>query len=76
MRVNELINSYKSGNLKEIFGSGTAVVVLPIKTFGYKNDDFNLPEIDNPWSLLLKKRLTEIQYDISSEFEDWKFKIN
>ena len=76
VRVNELINSYKHGNLKEIFGSGTAVVVLPIKTFGYKNDDFNLPELDNPWSLLLKKRLTEIQYDISSEFEEWKFKIN
>jgi branched-chain amino acid aminotransferase, group II len=74
--VDELLEAQDSGSLKEIFGTGTAVVILPIKTFGYQNNDFNLPDLDNPWSLELKKKLTDIQYDKSSEYEDWKVKIN
>ena len=74
--VDELLAAHEKGDLKEIFGTGTAVVILPIQTFGYQNNDFNLPNIDNPWSLSLKKKLTDIQYDKSSEFEDWKVKIN
>ena len=74
--VDELLEAQDTGSLKEIFGTGTAVVVLPIKTFGYQNNDFNLPDLENPLSLLLKKRLTDIQYDKSSEFEEWKVKIN
>ena len=74
--VDELLEAQDSGSLKEIFGTGTAVVILPIKTFGYQNNDFNLPDLDNPWSLELKKKLTDIQYDKSSEYEDWKLKIN
>jgi len=73
--VDELLEAQDTGSLKEIFGTGTAVVVLPIKTFGYQNNDFNLPDLENPLSLLLKKRLTDIQYDKSSEFEEWKVKI-
>ncbi len=74
--VDELLEAQDSGSLKEIFGTGTAVVILPIKTFGYQNNDFNLPDLDNPWSLELKKKLTDIQYDKSSEYENWKVKIN
>ena len=74
--VDELLEAQENGSLKEIFGTGTAVVILPIKTFGYQNNDFNLPDLDNPWSLELKKKLTDIQYDKSSEYEDWKVKIN
>lgn len=74
--VDELLAAHEKGDLKEIFGTGTAVVILPIQAFGYQNNDFNLPNIDNPWSLSLKKKLTDIQYDKSSEFEDWKVKIN
>ena len=74
--VDELLEAQDSGSLKEIFGTGTAVVILPIKAFGYLNNDFNLPDLDNPWSLELKKKLTDIQYDKSSEYEDWKVKIN
>ena len=74
--VDELLEAQENGSLKEIFGTGTAVVILPIKTFGYQNNDFKLPDLDNPWSLELKKKLTDIQYDKSSEYEDWKVKIN
>ena len=74
--VNEILESSKTGELKEIFGTGTAVVVLPIKAFGYQNNDYKLPDLDNSWSLMLKKKLMDIQYDKSDEYENWKLKIN
>ena len=36
--VSELIDAANNGSLLEIFGSGTAVVVLPILGFWYKNN--------------------------------------
>ena len=74
--VDELIESSKTGELKEIFGTGTAVVVLPIKAFGYQSIDYELPKIDDSWSSMLKKKLMDIQYDKSSEYDKWKLKIN
>jgi branched-chain amino acid aminotransferase len=74
--VDELLESSKAGELREIFGTGTAVVVLPIKAFGYQNKDYDLPEIDDSWSSMLKKKLMNIQYDKSSEYGKWKLKIN
>ena len=74
--VDELLESSKTGELKEIFGTGTAVVVLPIKAFGYQSNDYKLPKIDDSWSSMLKKKLMDIQYDKSSEYDNWKLKIN
>ena len=74
--VDELLESSKTGELKEIFGTGTAVVVLPIKAFGYQSNDYELPKVDDSWSSMLKKKLMDIQYDKSSEFDKWKLKIN
>ena len=74
--VDELLESSKTGELKEIFGTGTAVVVLPIKAFGYQSNDYQLPKIDDSWSSMLKKKLMDIQYDKSSEYDKWKLKIN
>ena len=74
--VDELLESSKAGELKEIFGTGTAVVVLPIKAFGYQSNDYELPQDDDSWSSMLKKKLMDIQYDKSSEYDNWKLKIN
>ena len=74
--VDELMNAQNKGELMEIFGTGTAVVILPIKTFGYQKNDFNLPDLKKPWSLMLKKKLNDIQYDRSAEYENWKLKIS
>ena len=42
---------------------------------GYQNKDYNIPEIENPFSIKLKKKLNDIQYDRSLDFDDWKLKI-
>ena len=73
--IDEIIKEHKSGNLKEIFGSGTAVVVLPIKSFGHRDQMYSLNSEKSSVSSFLKEKLNNIQYDISSEFENWKYKI-
>ena len=74
--VDELLEAQENGSLKEIFGTGTAVVILPINSFGYNNKDYKLSNNDEPWSNILKKKITDIQYDKSEEYNEWKFKIN
>ena len=74
IKVSEILNAAKQNNLKEIFGSGTAVVVLPISGFGYENEKIELPAIENPWSLLLKKKLNDIQYNITEDPYGWSIK--
>ena len=44
--VHELIEAHEKGQLKEMFGAGTAAVVSPISGFGYQNKDYELPELD------------------------------
>ncbi len=73
--VDEIVEAQSNGSLKEIFGTGTAVVVLPIKSFGYKNKDYSLSEITNSYSNILREKLTDIQYNKSEEYEKWKFII-
>jgi branched-chain amino acid aminotransferase len=59
--VEELIVAAKNGSLKEIFGAGTAAVINPIVGFSYKDEYFELPKLENPMSLDIKSKLTNIQ---------------
>lgn len=73
--VEELLAAAKDGSLKEIFGAGTAAVVNPIVGFGYGNDYYELPKIDNPIALRLKEKLTDIQYKLTEDTFGWTVKI-
>ena len=72
IKVTEIVEAQKNGQLKEIFGSGTAVIVLPIIGFGYENEKYDLPKIENPYSTFLKKKLNDIQYNISNDPFNWR----
>ncbi len=72
IKVSEIVEAQKNGQLKEIFGSGTAVIVLPIVGFGYENEKYDLPKIENPFSTFLKKKLNDIQYNISDDPFNWR----
>ena len=75
LSVSELIESAKNNSLKEIFGSGTAVVVLPIHGFGYKEEDFQLPKSEDSIALKLKSKLTSIQYNKTDDPFGWRVKV-
>lgn len=74
--VSELVEGAKNGQLKELFGAGTAVVVSPISSFSYKNERFNLPKLDNSYAMLLKNQLTGIQNRTIDDPFDWMVKIS
>jgi branched-chain amino acid aminotransferase len=73
--IKELLTAHKDNSLKEIFGSGTAVVILPIKSFSYKNIHYKLFDQKDPISEHLKKKITDIQYNISKDPFKWRYKL-
>ena len=73
--VAELIAAAKDGSLKEIFGAGTAAVINPIVGFGYKDEYFELPKMENSIALEIKEKLTNIQYKLAEDTFGWTVKI-
>lgn len=73
--VAEIKEAAKLGELKEIFGSGTAAVINPIKGFKHQDDVFELPEITDSYARLFKEKLLNIQYNKSEDKHNWRVKI-
>ena len=74
-KVSEIIKASNDGNLKEMFGAGTAAVISPISLFGFRGKDYILPEVKNSYSTTLKKRITDIQTNKSIDDFGWRFKV-
>ncbi|WP_439127524.1 branched-chain amino acid aminotransferase [Polaribacter sp.] len=70
--VSEVINAAQKGNLKEMFGAGTAAVISPIAGFGYKEVDYDLPELKQPFAATLKKAITDIQTNKAEDPYGWR----
>jgi len=75
LAVAELVESAKNQTLQEIFGTGTAVVVSPIKGFAYRDEKFELPELDAPVALQLKDKLTQLQYNLCEDPYGWRVAV-
>jgi branched-chain amino acid aminotransferase len=75
IKVEELIQAAKNNTLVEIFGSGTAVVVLPIQGFGYENSKYELIQKENSWAIMLKNKLNNIQYNLIKDPYNWTVEV-
>lgn len=75
LTVKEVVEAAKNGSLKEMFGAGTAAVISPIAGFGYKDADYDLPELENTYASSLKKRITDIQTNKSDDPFGWRVKV-
>ncbi|MDF4221668.1 branched-chain amino acid aminotransferase [Maribacter sp. M208] len=73
--VKEVVEAAKDGSLKEMFGAGTAAVISPIAGFGYRDTDYDLPELENSFGQQLKKIITDIQYNKSEDKFGWRYKV-
>ncbi|MFD2585867.1 branched-chain amino acid aminotransferase [Croceitalea marina] len=73
--VAEVVAAAKSGELKEMFGAGTAAVVSPISGFGHQGTDYDLPELENSYAMQLKKRITDIQYNRAEDKFGWRYRV-
>ncbi|AER40495.1 MAG: branched-chain amino acid aminotransferase [Flavobacteriales bacterium] len=77
LSVSEIIDGLKKGFLKEAFGCGTAVVITYFQTISYKGKNFYLPDLpdEERISIFLKKRLLDIQHNLSEDPFGWRLKL-
>jgi len=73
--VSEIVDASKNGSLKEMFGAGTAAVISPIATFGFKDTNYNLPELENSVASRLKQRIVAIQTNKAEDIFDWTVSV-
>lgn len=70
--IDELISAHKNGDLKEMFGSGTAAVVSHVAELSYQNQNYILPEIEKRTiGPMIKALLTDIKEDTVDEAFGW-----
>jgi len=73
--VAELLKGFETGELKELFGVGTAAVVSEINSFGYQGIQYSIDEVENPYAPLLKKALTDIQLGRAEDPYGWRYEV-
>ena len=73
--VTELMEAHNSGDLKEIFGSGTAATISAVSAFGHRDQLYTLSELTDSYADRLKKALQDIQYNRATDPFGWRVKI-
>jgi branched-chain amino acid aminotransferase len=75
LSIDEVIDAYKNGQLKEVFGTGTAATISMIKELRYK--DFVMEFNTDTWktSPAIKKQLTDIHEGKAADKYGWMWKI-
>lgn len=73
--IDELMEAYKAGTLKEVFGTGTAATVSPIKEMRYK--DFVMKFDIDQWKISpeVKKILDDIRASKVEDKHGWMVKV-
>ena len=73
--IDEVIAAHKSGELKEMFGTGTAATVSMIRELTYK--DYTMSFDTNTWKAVptVKKMLTDIREGKVADTRGWMFPV-
>ena len=74
IKLQEILDAYQNGTLKELFGAGTAAVVSPIKGFGYQEQKYELHDQPDSYAELLKQKLTDLQRNLAPDPFAWRVK--
>jgi len=75
VRVSEIVEAARKGELLEMFGAGTAAVVSPISGFSNKGESFDLPKVENSYASFIKKGITDIQKNKAEDKFGWTVKV-
>ncbi|MFA7448429.1 MAG: branched-chain amino acid aminotransferase [Weeksellaceae bacterium] len=75
--VEEVHQAHKKGDLKEVFGVGTAVVVNNYMAVGYSDERLELADLpeDESYGKILKKNLVDLQMGIKEDPFGWRVKV-
>jgi branched-chain amino acid aminotransferase len=70
--IDEILAAYEKGELKEVFGCGTAAVVSHVIKIGFQNKILNLPEMEKrtigPW---VKEMVDGLRYGTVEDKNGW-----
>ncbi len=70
--IDEVIDKAKSGELEEVFGVGTAAVISPVGSLGYKGEEITIADgKTGALSQSLFKELTDLQYGLAPDSHGW-----
>jgi branched-chain amino acid aminotransferase len=75
LSIDEIIDAHKSGELLEVFGTGTAATISLIKELRYK--DYVMKFDVDTWEIShgVKERLNQIRYGLAPDRYSWMYKI-
>ena len=73
--ISEIIEAHKNGTLKEVFGAGTAVVISPINSIGYKGENYRIEKQEDSFATMIKDKIVNIQYNLSEDPYGWRKEV-
>ena len=75
LSIEEIIEAHKAGQLKEVFGTGTAATISLIKELKYK--DYEMKFDVETWKTApeIKERLNRIRYGIDPDTHGWMLSL-
>ncbi|HRP38891.1 MAG TPA: branched-chain amino acid aminotransferase [Chitinophagales bacterium] len=70
--IDEILHAHSKGTLEDMFGTGTAATIAPIRTFYYKGKDYELPPVEGrEISNKLKERYFAIHSGKAEDVFGW-----
>jgi branched-chain amino acid aminotransferase len=75
IHIDEVVRAYQAGELKEVFGTGTAATISMIKELKY--EDFNMKFDTDTWTVAptVKRVLTDIREGRRKDARGWMFRV-
>lgn len=75
LSIDEITEAYRSGELKEVFGTGTAATIAMIKELCYK--DFHMQFDLNSWTVApaIRQRMDGIRYGTEPDTHHWMWQV-
>ncbi|MGV3768371.1 MAG: branched-chain amino acid aminotransferase [Chitinophagaceae bacterium] len=75
IKIDELIEAYKAGELKEAFGTGTAATISMIKELHYKGYSMTFDTATWKTSPAISARMNEIREGKTEDVHGWMFRV-
>ncbi len=75
LSIQFVMEASKKGTLEEVFGTGTAAVICPVKELVYKEDSAFIGDKAGPLTQKLYDTLTGIQFGRLNDDKNWMIKV-
>ncbi|MET0466875.1 MAG: branched-chain amino acid aminotransferase [Chitinophagaceae bacterium] len=73
--IDEVVDAFKAGKITEVFGTGTAAVIAPIRELNYKGFAMEFDPATFTVSTNVKKWLSDIREGRVADNHDWMWKV-